>query len=462
MFKSLHGKLALAFVLVVFAASILVAVFVRASSSNLLTRLILEQQSSRVTGLLANYYALNGSWDGVGDQWRIFQASGNEAGANDDSHGMGNMTGQRMRRLFGLADEKGVVLVSIDTQYPVGSKLPRSVVRNSTAVVVNGETVGTLLRARSLTELNPEESSFLQRTNRVLLLAVAGSVLAALLIGLLLARTLTRPLNALTQAARAIAGGNLQQQVQVTSQDEIGQLAEAFNRMSAEVARVNQQRKQMTADIAHDLRTPLTVVGGYVESMRDGVLQPTPRRLDLIYSEIERLQRLVNDLRMLSQVDAGELPLNPQLIQPASLLQQAAEVFQHQAQQGGITLQVNCPPDLPMLRVDEARMMQVLGNLLSNALRYTPAGGQVTLLASTSPGKVQLAVQDTGSGIPPQELGQIFDRFHRADKSRHSENGESGLGLAIVKALVTAHNGRVWAESIAGQGTVVRLELPSA
>ena len=244
--------------------------------------------------------------------------------------------------------------------------------------------------------------------------------------------------------------------------DEIGQLAESFNRMSAEVARVQEQRRQMTADIAHDLRTPLTVVSGYIESMRDGVLAPTPERLDLIYAEMERLQHLVGDLRMLSQADAGELSLNLQTLSPRSLLERVAAVFAHQAVQQKIRLSVDAAETLPQLRLDDARMMQVLDNLVSNAFRYTPAGGEIILSADAAGGKVRLKVADTGTGIPPQELPHIFERFHRVDKSRHSETGESGLGLAIVRALVEAQGGRVWAELAMGGGTVIWMEFPAA
>jgi len=218
----------------------------------------------------------------------------------------------------------------------------------------------------------------------------------------------------------------------------------------------------MTADIAHDLRTPLTVVSGYIESMRDGVLAPTPERLDLIYAEMERLQHLVGDLRMLSQADAGELSLNLQTLSPRSLLERVAAVFAHQAVQQKIRLSVDAAETLPQLRLDDARMMQVLDNLVSNAFRYTPAGGEIILSADAAGGKVRLKVADTGTGIPPQELPHIFERFHRVDKSRHSETGESGLGLAIVKALVEAQGGRVWAESAVGGGTVIWMEFPAA
>ncbi len=291
-------------------------------------------------------------------------------------------------------------------------------------------------------------------------MAIGVALLVALVIGYLLTRTLTRPLKALTSAAQNIASGQLEQQVEVKSKDEIGQLADSFNRMSQEVVRVNQMRRQMTADIAHDLRTPLTVIAGYIESMRDGVLKVTPERLDLIYSEIERLQILVGDLRMLSQADSGELPLHIQKLSPRYLLKRATELFQHHADQQKVTLRMKAAEDLPKISVDEDRMMQVLDNLVSNALRYTPSGGRITLAAQKRDQEVEITIQDNGSGIPSAELPQIFDRFHRADKSRHSENGESGLGLAIVKALVESHHGRVWADSTPGKGTTIHIALP--
>ncbi len=463
MFKSLYGKFALAFVGLAFITAAIVAIFIRMTSIDRLSQLITEQQASSMQTTLANYYTSNGSWQGVTDNWREIEfsaGSGKIIPDGGDKPGVDPDDGHKDRALFGLADAQGMVLVSVDKHYPRGSTLPNGILNRGTPVTVDGATVGTILTVKNLPEFNPEETLFLKRTNEALVMAVLGSVAVALIIGLLLARTLTRPLKALTQAAQGITAGDLQQEVKLQSKDEIGQLAAAFNRMSQEVARVHLARKQMTADIAHDLRTPLTVIGGYVESMRDGVLSPTPQRFSIIYTEIERMQDLVGDLRMLSQADAGELPLNPQQVPPSALLERAAELFQHQAAQLNVTLKVQAEPNLPEVRVDEARMMQVMDNLLSNAFRYTPAGGQITLSARANAGKVQLLVADTGTGIEPGEVPLIFDRFHRADKSRHSDSGESGLGLAIVKALVEAQGGRVWAESAPGQGSVFTVELP--
>ena len=464
MSKSLTWKLTLAFILVATANAALVALFIRLTSTDRLTSLLFDQQKSSVEQSLIQYYETNGSWANIQDDWQEieFQAGGPfttfSVGQNpppgepvfDASH----------HSLFGLADSGGIVIIPVDPRYPAGSFISGTTITEGTPIQVNGKTVGTILMARKFTGFNPAEARYLQRTSEALLMAIGVALLVALVMGILLAQTLTRPLKALTSAARNIAGGELEQQVDVRSKDEIGQLAESFNMMSQEVARANQMRRQMTADIAHDLRTPLTVIAGYIESMRDGVLKPTPERLDLIYSEIARLQTLVGDLRILSQADSGELPLHVQELAPAYLLKRAAGLFRHHADQKKVTLKVKAAKNLPKISVDEDRMMQVMDNLISNALRYTSAGGMITLSAQKQDKEMRITIQDTGTGIDPAELSHIFDRFHRADKSRHSENGETGLGLAIVKALVESHHGRVWAESKPGEGTAIHIGLP--
>lgn len=468
--KALYWKLSLAFLLVSFLTAGLVAIFIRATSADRLIRLIIEQQRDALEQELVSYYQQNGSWAGVKENWLNIQSRNEPApqllptqaspsGGNDS---FTKPYPRDRRSFFGLADANGVVLIEVMREYPVNSTLPPDIISEGKAIGVNGKTVGTLITAPRQPDLNPAEALFLQRTTHALVMAMLGALLVSLTIGILLARTLTRPLQALTQAAQNIAQGDLNQQVRVTSKDEIGQLGLAFNRMSQEVARENQIRRQMTADIAHDLRTPLTVIAGYIESMRDGILQPTPHRLDLIYSEIERLQHLVTDLRMLSQVDAGELPLHPQQIAPAQILEHAADLFRHHAEQQNVELLVEPDGAAPNILVDEARMMQVMDNLLSNALRYTSRGGKIILSTRALPEKVDITVKDTGEGIPGEELPFIFDRLHRGDKARSAETGQSGLGLSIVKALVEAHQGRVWAESVPGEGSMFHLEFPRA
>ena len=467
MSKSLYWKLTLAFILVAFITTALVAVFIRITSADSLSQLIIQQQRSSLNQALVDYYSNYGSWNGIANAWEQLQSqSGPISFMNGPAKGRGPGGGGRgansrdLRGLFGLADERGMVIVAIDSHSPSGTKLTTSVPDSGMPILVNGKQVGIILTSNQPLGFLPDEALFLEHTNQALVFAILGALVIALILGIFLARTLTLPLRALTAATQRITQGELDQQVKVTSQDEIGKLAEAFNRLSQEVVRVNQLRRRMTADIAHDLRTPLTVIGGYIESMRDGVLAPTPERLALIYAETERLQNMVGDLRMLSQVDAGELALNPQRISPKPLLQRVAMVFGHKAEQQGVGLSVAAVEPLPEILVDEARLMQVMDNLLGNALRYTSPGGKILLSAQPAKEKLVITVKDTGTGIAAAELPFIFDRFYRADPSRSSDTGESGLGLAIVKALVETQGGRVWAESVQGQGTSIHLEFP--
>ena len=464
--NSLRGKFILAFMLVALITAGLLAISIRLTSVYRLSTLIVDQQRSSLQSALIDYYNANGSWNGVTEEWqqiRFRSFPTPNAPPNDQKvvTGPNFPPNQNRRNSFGLADSQGIVIVSPDQRMPVGSVVPADVIRTGAPLVVNGKRVGTILDANAPPPFNPEENLFLQRTTEATLLAMGGALLVALIMAIILSRTLIRPIRALTQAAQNITEGHLEQEVKVETKDEIGQLAIAFNRMSEEVARVNQLRRQMTADIAHDLRTPLTVIAGYVESMRDGVLQPTKARLSLIYTEIERLQNLVGDLKMLTQADAGELPLHPQTIAPRSILERAAAPFQQRAEKQGVHLSVETSEHLPEICVDDARMMQVFSNLISNALRYTPSGGEIHLGAQATNGYVELTVRDNGAGISKEDLPFIFDRFYRVDKSR-SEGDESGLGLAIVKALVEAHGGTVRAESQIDTGTAVYIRLKPA
>lgn len=472
--NSLIWKLVLSFMLVSLLSAALVAVFIRLTSSSRLYQFVIDQQKSELKTSLVDYYTTKGSWDGIATAWTQIESElphptpPANADVQGKSQSFSNQSlqspGEFRRRIFGLSDAQGIVLVSVSPVFPLGSRVDPAVLQAGTPIQVNGVQVGTILTVPQQPNFTPEENLFLSRTTDALLYATLTALVAALIVGIILARNLIRPLQALTQAAENMAQGDLDQKVVVNSNDEIGQLAKTFNWMSQEVSHGNQLRRQMTADIAHDLRTPLTVIAGYIESMQDGVLAPTPQRLALIYTEIERLQNLVTDLRTLSLADAGELPLNRQSIPPKYLLERAQALFEHQAEGQKVALRIETDENLPQFCMDEARMVQVLGNLISNSLRYTPEGGEIVLSAKPVKDGVEMAVQDNGSGIDADQLSHIFERFYRADKSRYSGSNsseESGLGLAIVKALVEAQDGTIRAESTPGQGTTIIIRFQS-
>jgi signal transduction histidine kinase len=242
----------------------------------------------------------------------------------------------------------------------------------------------------------------------------------------------------------------------------LGELAASFNQMSADLTQSQELRRQMTADIAHELRTPLTVVLGHTEALSDGELPPDPETFEIIFDETKRLNRLVEDLRTLSLSDAGELHLNRSEIPPGDLLERAVAARKPEAKAKEIDLQIDITGGLPAVDVDADRMIQVLVNLLDNALRYTPAGGWINLSAKRFQEGVAISVQDSGPGISPEDLEHLFERFYRGDKSRQREEGGSGLGLAIAKSLVESQGGNIKVESQPGEGARFIVELPVA
>lgn len=286
-------------------------------------------------------------------------------------------------------------------------------------------------------------------------------VLLALAVGILLARQLIRPLRTLTTATQALADGDLGHQVPVTSQDEIGELARAFNQMSHDLARAEQLRQQMTADIAHDLRTPLTVIAGYTEGLCEGKFEQSPQLYRAVHQQVQLLQHLLDDLRTLSLSDAGKLSLDRRPTDPRALLERTAVAYLPQAEAQGVTLAVVGDANLPLVAVDVDRMVQVLNNLVSNALRFTAAGERIELRAAVHDQQILLQVADSGRGIPPQNVPHIFERFYRADSARtRTEQETSGLGLAIAKAIVEEHGGTISVSSVVGTGTTFSIILP--
>jgi signal transduction histidine kinase len=467
--RSLTFKLMLAFLAISLTGAALASIFARWITVQEFDRLVLEQAQSNFMSEVTIYYQTHGSWIGVTDYFRQRAESKQppprepEKPPSQPPQTAGG-AGQSPQVPVILIDQNGYVLHPVPP-YRLGDYVPPEKLARGKPVKIGDQVVGTILATGAAPPLDAREQQYLERTNLALLVSALGAVVIALLLSLVLARTLTHPVRDLRNAIRAMAQGTLGVAVPVRSRDELGQLTTAFNQMSADLARANQARRQMTADIAHDLRTPLSVIKGYCEGLRDGVLKPTPNTFQTMYQEAEHLSLLVEDLRTLSLADAGELKLTRQRVSPRELLERTAAAHQLRAQEHQVALQVNAEASLPEVNVDPERMAQVLNNLVSNALRYTPAGGQITLAAmemaaTKNDNHVHLTVQDTGAGIAPDDLPRIFDRFYRGDASRGQQTGESGLGLAIAKSIVELHGGTITAANALGAGTTFTIVLP--
>jgi two-component system OmpR family sensor kinase/two-component system sensor histidine kinase BaeS len=272
---------------------------------------------------------------------------------------------------------------------------------------------------------------------------------------------IARPLSDVMSAADAVAGGDFS--ARVTETGEFRDLARSFNRMATELARADEQRRSLTADVAHELRTPLHILQGNIEGLIDGIYQPSPEHLNAMLEETHHLSRLVEDLRTLSLAESGHLPLHKERILAADLLADVATSFTAPAAAAEVMLDVQTDHlNGVMLEADPTRLNQILANLLTNALRHTPPSGKITLLGSADTGTLRLIVSDTGEGIPPEDLPYIFDRFWKGDPSRSRESASgSGLGLAIARQLVHLHGGRIEAQSQPGVGTIFTIDLPA-
>jgi signal transduction histidine kinase len=315
--------------------------------------------------------------------------------------------------------------------------------------------------------LGVAEQAFINAFRESLWIAVGISGVVALILGFVIGRFFTRPIRKLTAAARRLKEGNLSERVSVKSNDEVGELAGAFNSMAHSLEEKEKFRRQLLADIAHELRTPLTVIQGNLEAWLDGVMPPIPENIASVHNETLLLSRLVTDLRDLSLAESGQLKLHLNRTDIIQLIKSEQSAMNISAEQHQVKLTVEVTDSIPEVNIDADRIRQVLRNLITNALRYTPPGGMVSINAVAS-GKqdisgsetVTVTVSDTGTGIAPADLPYMFTHFYKADHSRHRIGAGSGLGLAIVKQLVEAHGGRAWVESEVGKGSRFSFTIP--
>ena len=440
-------KLILAFLLIsIFSTGIVVASS-RILSDREFDRFINDRYTAELAEELGRYYETNGNWLGIEDEFRRY---GREPGWHGEPYPLN----------FSIADTNGKVVVAGEGK-SAGETCNQEEFENGYPIEADQKTVGILLLPKA-PERSPLDYEFLRRLNASMFFSAIATILFALFLAVILSINISRPIRELTKATHAMAQGNLGQQVSVRSRDEIGELARSFNKMSSDLARSFNLRKQMTADIAHELRTPIALILGHAEGVKDGVLQPTRENFEIIREEAERLEHLINDLRTLSLADAGELFVEFQPVDVNSFMSDVHAHYLTLFNQKRITLDLEPGAGILRANLDPGRFAQVLNNILDNALRYTPEGGSVRMKTQLTENRIQLTVADSGEGVPPEEAAHIFDRFYRADESRSRDDGGSGLGLAIAKSIVETHNGRIWAESEKGGGLKVFIELSAA
>jgi signal transduction histidine kinase len=444
--RSITTKLVLAFLLVSLISISTMVLLTRFSTRREFDKFVTNQYQAELVENLGNYYQENNSWEGV-DRAHIGYMPNQMGPAGRPSN-------------FCVTDLDGIV-VRGSFSHQVGDVVTAEALESAVSIQANEKNVGYLLIERPPDRTDPMQDEFSRRIDFSLLVTAVGTIIMAFLFGTVISQTITKPIRELTSATHVMASGKLGQQVTVRSRDEIGELAQSFNKMNDDLARSFNLRKQMTADIAHELRTPLSLIIGHAEGVHDGVLQPSRENFEIIREEAERLEKMVNDLRTLSLADAGELSLELQSVDLNKLLSDIKTHYMIQLNQKRLTLDLESDPGMLQVDLDPTRFSQVVTNILDNAIRYTAEDGRIVMITKQLKNEVQITIQDSGEGVTTQEASHLFDRFYRADESRTRDDGGSGLGLAIAKSIVEMHHGRIWAESEKGKGLRTMIQLPN-
>lgn len=294
-----------------------------------------------------------------------------------------------------------------------------------------------------------------------LLVAAFAALMAAVVVSLFVSRRIVEPLQELTLVSSRLAHGYYRERTSIESDDELAMLSQSINQLAETLDKTEQRRLGLLTDVAHELRTPLTTIEGYMEGLIDDVIKPEPRIFAMVHHEATRLKWMIEEMALLSRAEAGQLRVEPKTLFLEPLIEQVAEQFRPQMQAQEVTLKLAISPNLPDVYADADRIEQVLINLTANALQYSKANDSITIFARPEDLMMHVGVSDTGTGIAPEHLPHIFERFYRVDKSRARNSGGAGIGLTIARHLVYAHGGDIWAESDGiGKGTTVRFTLP--
>lgn len=453
----LKTKLALAFAVIALVATLLASGMVTLAVKNAFQTYVSSHQNMRLkqwVTVFSGYYSENQTWAGA----QSLVAAGRGRGRGAQVHRGSGPVAARERVL--LADPSGSVVVDSYGD-KLGARLSPQEITRGTEIKVNGKTVGTLLvSVEPPTGLVTMEDIFSSSVNRSVIWSSLLAIALAAALGIFFADKLSRPIKLLTAAARSLAKGDLEQKVAVPGSDELADLAETFNSMAESLAETEQLRQTLVADVAHELRTPLAVLRGNLESLLAGVTKPSEETLASLHDEVLRMTYLVRDLQELSLADAGQLHLNLENEDIIKLTSDVVSALEFEATAKHLDIKTDFPTKSLPVTVDSKRIKQVLFNLVGNAVRYTPDGGKINVRVTETNGSVEISIADTGPGIPEKDLPYIFERFYRSDKARTRSTGGTGLGLAIAKGFVEAHGGTITAANQPQGGSVFTVILP--
>lgn len=479
--RSISIKIFLVLLVVSLVGALFTIFYIQFRTRNAFDTYIRDQNQYQLADQLTAFYQENSSWEDVDVVFIAFYnanpgeflGAGNQGAGSEGSGSQGagaqgrnpNRPGETVPPLppFVLADQAGIIVGGSSNHpgYQPGDTLPEKELKKSLALEIEGEIRGYLVAVPITPNRNLIQLEFLRTVQEGLLISSLGTLLIALVLGGILIMSFTQPIRKLVDATERVASGDLGYQVDIKSNDELGRLADSFNSMSRDLKNADRSRKQMTADIAHDLRTPLSILHGYTEAMNEGKMEGSPDIYKVMHQQAQHLNYLIDDLRTLSLLDSEELNFQIQDIDPAIILQQTLAAFKPLAQEKDISLSLEIQEQLARLEIDPDRLTQILGNLISNAINALPAGGSIWIKAWNEDQAISIAVQDDGPGISAEDLPHIFDRHYRIDKSRSRGPGSSGLGLAITKKLVEAQGGVIDTRSETGQGTAFTIQFPA-
>jgi signal transduction histidine kinase len=451
MFNSLRFRLLLITIVVLVVAVGTVAFFASQSTSSQFRRSlqgILDYPNLSVETKIS---AIN----------KLLETNGGERTIWEDLQALLERMERTSRARFVIADLEGNVFADSTGEF-LGEKINISLSRPFAAFLIEKKPVLAYAVPLEDYSLSAIEQQFNSSVSRSLIIAIMVAGLVGLLLSLLLSRSVLRSVDELISAARGMEKGDLSQRVSVRSKGELGELASAFNAMAEGLTRLEQLRQNMVTDVAHELRTPLSNVSGYLEALRDGIVDPTPEMIASVHEEAMMLNRLVDDLQELAMAEAGQLKLVRQPVSVKLVAEKSVQSLKSQADEKDVKIKINFPDDLPLVEADAERMGQVLRNLLNNAITNTPSGGEITIQARIVDSQVEISVQDNGLGISAEHLPYVFERFYRVDQSRTRSTGGAGLGLAIVKQLVEAQGGQVGIDSQVNVGTRITFTSPIA